>query len=188
MASWGQKWTSTGAPAIAAGDLQAALPLLQEARKLPEGRVRAVEDARKKLGAVEVALGGIAATAASFVEAGTDPALAPLLEYAKVLGKSVDKGTQVALAKIEGGKPTRDWADVLKRCEPIVKSAKDERKLALARELVSKLPSMSGRFPADLLADLGPAVESGDVARVVELASDAPQRPRAWLVREYLRW
>jgi len=188
LAAWIAKWKEKGAPAIAAGDLQTALPILQEARTLPEGRVPLVEEAKQNLGAVEVALGDLQATANSFAEAGADPALAQLLEYGRLLKRQVDKGTQVALGRIQGAKPTRDWADVLKRCEPIVKSAKDERKLALAQELVLKLAAMEGRFPKELLADLGPAVEAQDVARVVELASGAAERPRRWLVAEYLRW
>ena len=188
LAGWGQRWTSTGAPAIAAGDLATALPLLREARKLPEGRVPAVEEAKQKLGALEVALGGLPATASAFAEAEAEPALAPLLEYGKLVGKTVDKGTQVALARVQDGPATRDWAEVLKRCEPVVKSVKDERKLALAGELAAKLPAMRGRFPRELLADLAPAVEAGDVARIVEIASSAAERPRTWLVREYLRW
>lgn len=188
LASWNARWTATGAPAIAAGDLQTALPLMQEARTLPEGRVSAVEDAKRKLGAVEVALGALSATAIAFAESGTDPALPALLDYAKVLKRSADKSTQLVLARIREGKPTRDWADVVKRCEPIAKSVKDERKLALARELVEKLGTMAGRFPGELLADLAPAVQREDVARVVELASTAAERPRRWLVGEYLRW
>ncbi|HEV8111517.1 MAG TPA: hypothetical protein VGR31_01955, partial [Planctomycetota bacterium] len=188
LAGWGARWRDTGAPAIAAGDLQTALPLLEEARTLPEGRVAVVEDAKQKLGAVEVALGGLQETAAAFAAAGADPAIQPLLEYGKVLKRNVDKATQLALAKIREGKATRDWADLLKRCETIAKSVKDERKLALARELVEKLPTMEGRFPKELLADLQPAVEAGDAARVAELASGAVQRPKRWLTVEYLRW
>jgi hypothetical protein len=188
LAGWGARWRDTGAPAIAAGDLQTALPLLEEARTLPEGRVAVVEDAKQKLGAVEVALGGLQETAAAFAAAGADPAIQPLLEYGKVLKRNVDKATQLALAKIREGKATRDWAELLKRCEPIAKSVKDERKLALARELLEKLPTMEGRFPKELLADLQPAVEAGDAARVAELASGAAQRPKRWLTVEYLRW
>jgi hypothetical protein len=188
LASWGKRWTATGEPAISDGDFQTALPLLLEARTLPEGRVSAVEEAKRKLGAIEVALGGLQATAADFVERQTDPAIPTLLEYAKVLKRNVDKNTQVVLARIRDGKPTRDWADVVKRCEPIVKSVKDERKMALARELVEKLASMEGRFPRDLLAEIGPAVEREDVARVVEVAGGAADRPRRWLIEEYLRW
>jgi tetratricopeptide (TPR) repeat protein len=188
LADWIARWNSTGAPAIAAGDLRTALPLMQEARTLPEGRVSLVEDAKKKLGAIEAAVGGLAATAGALSEAGTDPALQPLLEYGQVLKRSADKSTQLVLARLKESKASRDWEEVLKRCGPIAKSVKDERKLALAAELVQKLPTMAGRFPSELLQDLGPAVERADVARVVELATAAPERPRRWLVGEYLRW
>jgi tetratricopeptide (TPR) repeat protein len=188
LAAWIAKWKATGADAIHKGNLDAALPILREARTLPEGRVESVDQARAKLGSLEGALESIPATIASFTRDGVEPALAPLMDFAKVLKKPIDKNTQVALAQARDDKAGKDWAEALRRCDKVVKTAKKEEKLAQAQELVQKLGAMDGRFPKDLLADLAPAVEQSDFARFVEVAAAAPERPRKWLVAEYLRW
>ena len=182
------KWTSTGSAALKKGDLATALPILKLAKTLPAGAIAEVDEARKKLAALEAVVDPISATLASFARDGVDPAIEPLIEFSKTMKKTIDKNTQFQIAKIREGKPAHDWNEAAKACETIAKTVKPDMKLASAKDLAAKLPAMEGRFPKDLLADLGPAVEAGDVARVQAIAGEAPNRPKKWLTEEYLHW
>jgi tetratricopeptide (TPR) repeat protein len=188
LGAWLAKWKATGADAVAKGNVEAAVPILREAKTLPEGRVPAVDDARRKLAAIESALDGLSATVADFVHDGVDPALPLLADMGKAMKKTLDRNGLAALAKTRDGKANKEWAEVLQRCERVVKFAKKEDKLAQAQDLVQRLGAMEGKFPKDLLADFSPALEQSDVPKMVEIASKAPERPRQWLLREYLRW
>jgi len=188
LAGWLAKWKSTGAPAIAKGDLAAALPILKEARTLPSGKIEAIDQACAKLDAVEGALDALPATVAAFARDGVEPALPHLADYAKVLKKTFDRNAQLLIGQTREGKVSKDWADALKRCDSIVKTLKKEAKLAQAAELATLLGTMQGKFAKDLAADLAPAVEQSDVSRVQEIAAQAPERPKRWLLDEYLRW
>ena len=182
------KWTSTGAAALKKGDLATGLPILKLAKTLPAGAIAEVDEARRKLAAIEGAVDPISPTLASFARDGVDPAIEPLIEFAKTMKKTIDKNTQFLIAKIRESKPAKDWSEAAKTCELVVKTVKPDMKLATAKDLVAKLATMEGRFPKELLAELGPAVDSGDVARVQTVAADAPGRPKKWLIEEYLHW
>jgi tetratricopeptide (TPR) repeat protein len=188
LRAWLVQWKAIGAQAIAKGDLATALPLMREARSLPEGCVAAIDEARNKLAALEAALDALPTTASSFAREGVDPALPVLTDFAKVLKKPIDRNAQAALAQVRDGKPSQDWAEALKRCDRIARAAKREDKLALAQELLARLATMEGRFPKELAADLAPAVEPADFARLQEIVTRGPDRPRRWLIGEYLRW
>jgi len=188
LAGWVAKWNASGAAAIQKGDLETALPMMREARTLPVGRVEAVDQACRKLASIESALDALSVTAAAFTRDGVDPALQPLADYAKVLKKPIDKNTQAAVVQVRDGKGCKDWADALKRCDKIVRTAKKEEKLAQAQDLLLKLAAMDVRFAKELLTDLSPVVEGADWAKFQEISNQAPDRPRKWLLAEYLHW
>jgi len=164
------------------------LPMMREARTLPVGRVEAVDLACRKLASLESALEALSVTAAAFTRDGVDPALQPLADYAKVLKKPIDKNTQATVLQVRDGKGCKDWAEALKRCDKIVRTAKKEEKLAQAQDLLLKLAAMDVRFAKELLADLSPVVAAEDWARFQEISTAAPDRPKKWLLAEYLHW
>ena len=188
LSAWRAKWLSTGAPALAQGDLAAALPLMREARTLPANAVDEVDAATAKLAALEGAFEALQTTAASFAREGVEPALPELARYAAVLGAKVDKNTQVVLRAHADGKNAKEWARALELCGRLAAHKKKDERLGLAQELVARLATMGGRFARELHADLAAAVEAGDVERAVAVAAAAGERPRAWLLADYLGW
>lgn len=187
VATWLAKWNETAAPALAKGDLATALPIMLGAAELTE-KVPAVASAHAKLAVIDGALNTLAATASGFERDGVIPALTPLLAYAPVLKKTIDKPTLAVLAEYKEGSGMREWNDVLHRCALIKARPKNPDKVQLASELVEALAKMKGRFPGELLAELKPAVDAGDAARVQALASTVQDRPMKWLLSEYLHW
>jgi Tfp pilus assembly protein PilF len=184
---WLPKWRDTAAPALARGDLATALPILDSAAELTD-KVPEVAAAHAKLAAVLNALTDLPATASGFEHQGVTPALTPLLAYAPLLKKPIDKNTQILITQMADGTCAKEWANAAQRCARIKTKKTDEEKLALATELVGVLAKMKGRFPMELLADLQPAVEAADAARVQEIASAAGDRPMKWLLTQFLHW
>jgi len=188
LAAWLMNWKAKGAPALKAGDIAAALPLMRAAREFPAGRTAATDEARNKLDTIEAALASLQTTAAAFARDGVDPAIPVLAGYMPVFKKPIDKNMQVVLAQHRDAKISKQWQDTVKACEKIKVNVKKDVKLNLSKELLAKLQSQEGRFAKELAADLAPAVESGDTDALHRIASEAPNRPAKWLIEDYLGW
>ncbi len=188
LATWMKSWKEKGAPALKAGDIATALPLMRAASEFPAGRTAATDDARNKLDTIEAALASLQTTAASFARDGADPAIAVLAGYMPVFKRTIDKNTQVVLAQHRDTKISKQWQETVKACEKIKVNVKKDVKLTMSRELLAKLQSQEGRFAKELAADLAPAVEASDFDALHRIASEAPGRPLKWLIEIYLGW
>ena len=188
LALWLPAWREQGGPALARGDLAGAYEILKQSREFASGLLPAVDDAHRKLAALEKAFADLTATAAALSEEEAEPALQALLAYAPVVKKAIDKPVRFALQPTLDGKAARDWNAALAQCERVKNRARPADKRQLAGELVTKLAALSGRFPRELAVDLAAVVEQDDLDALQRLLTEAPLRPQRWLVERYLRW
>lgn len=188
LAPWLATWNEKAKPALAAGDVATALPVLKQAQEFGKGSSADIDAALAKLSMLEGALASVATTAASFQKDEADPALDVLVQWCAALGKKIDKNTQFTLKGIKDGKVSKDWAECLKLLATVKAKAKTPDKLAAAQECAAKLETMSGKFVKEVLAELKAAIESGDPAKMNQVVADAPAKPMKWLVKEYFKW
>ncbi len=186
--AWTKQWNERALPALAAGDVATALPILRQSKGFQKGLTAGVDDARTKLDALENACAAISATAATFTREEADPAIEIVMKWAPLVEKPFDKNTQAALKAVRESKVAKDWQEALKLVDRVKAKAKPADKVTQAQECAAKLETMTGRFTRELLADLKPAIEAGDAAKLNEIATSAAQRPSRWLLTEYMRW
>ena len=184
--AWTVRWESEGLPALAAGDLQAALPLLLASSELPSGYFPAVDSAQSRLGAVQSSIKALAVTAQSLEREEAQPALEVLLEWAPLFEVEVDRKLNKELKPFQSNDVTKDWTEASRN---LVRFAKKKNEvLEKVDALVTKLEDLKGRFPRELAADLKEAAAAGDASRLISLAEGASARPREWLVHEFFGW
>ncbi|MEW6074600.1 MAG: tetratricopeptide repeat protein [Planctomycetota bacterium] len=90
-AAWRTAWTETGRPALAAGRLAEAAPLLLQAREIGGEGDALVQEALARLAALEAAIDAIDATAGELASRGALGALETLLGWAETIGKPIDR-------------------------------------------------------------------------------------------------
>jgi len=185
-----EQWAAVAQPALARGDLAAALEVLRQSRELDGEFFAEVALAQSRLGALEAAAGGLTTSAQSFARDGCDPALAALVEWSKLLGAELTPKLVKDLKPFLESKTNKDWAAVSKACTRWrnVMARKDADAAAAAAELLATLGGLSGRFPRELAADLKQAHESGAAAAFEQLVAEFETRPRLWLAREHFGW
>jgi Tfp pilus assembly protein PilF len=188
LAPWLAAWRDKGSAAVAAGDVAGALDVLKQAKGFAPGMLPAIDEAQKKLDSLEGAFTSLKDTAAAFAQDEAEPAIRVVLDLAPVLKKNVDKNTRFALQPTLESKNVGQWNLALTQVDKVKNHPKPAEKQQLAQELLTKLAKLSGRFPRELAADLTPAVEQNDLETLQKLLLEAPQRPQAWFVHEYLRW
>jgi hypothetical protein len=174
LRGWLSSWRETGAPAVAAGDIAGALEILKQSKTFTTGLLPEIDEAQKKIDALEGAFANWKDTAAAFAQDEAEPALRCVMDLAPVMKKPIDKNTRMSLQPMLECKNTGQWNLALGYVEKV--------------KMHPKLGKLSGRFPRDLAAEVEPIVASNDLVALQKLLADAPQLPQQWFVHEYLRW
>jgi Tfp pilus assembly protein PilF len=185
---WLTSWREKGAPAVAAGDVASALDVLKEAKTLTNGLLPEIDEAQKKLDALEGAFANVKDTAAALAQDEAEPALRFVLDLAPLVKKPVDKNTRAALQPMLECKNVGQWNLALGYVEKIKTHPKPDEQSKIAHEMLAKMEKLTGRFPRELTAELAPVVESNDLEALKKLVDEAPLRPQRWFMHEYLRW
>jgi hypothetical protein len=188
LQAWLQRWNETGSPRLREGDLAAALALLREAGEFERGLLSAVDDARRKLEALQATVESLKTTGESLAREGRQPALAVLVEWAALLERPVGKRELQELKPVLESGESKDWSSALKLGEAWRKAARKEPVPEQARELVAKLEGMRGIFPRELAERLRPHAEAGDLEAFGRELEAAALMPGAWLAREHFAW
>ncbi|MFT5734964.1 MAG: tetratricopeptide (TPR) repeat protein, partial [Planctomycetota bacterium] len=177
VAEWRAAWDSTGAKALARGDLAEALPLLRAARAFGDVPFVEVGRAVAKLDALEAAMAdpGEIVNAVKAVEAGA--CVAVLRDWSTLLELPMPKKSlrSVAAAAKSGAK---DWKKALKEAAKAVKSKKDEAEVTAA--LIAELETLEGALPRALLQDVR--------ALGLAAAGSAKELPASYLANSIFGW
>ncbi len=185
---WRARWNDEALPALKRGDVATALPVLFEAREFKKGAVAEVDDAWRKLEALETTLDALETTGHTLVREGTEPAMDVLLGWAPLLDREPDKKELKKLAFVQRSDAAKDWKDALDELARWKKRAKPGTELEKAADLLAKLDRLEGTFATGLRAAVQAAVDAGDVEALQALAETAPDMPGSWLITEFFGW
>lgn len=181
LARWRARWVEAARPALLRGDLEAALPVLLEARDGELPPTGLVAEAVAMLERLERALDDVEATAARIADAGAQPAGEVLLEWAKLLDREPVRRVRRDVADAMEGEVEDAWNEALEGARKLERAR--ERDPAEVEALAASLESLPGVLPRGLASDLREALSRGDAESVGALLSEAPRRPAAWLAR-----
>ncbi|MEQ1893645.1 MAG: hypothetical protein ABL998_13960 [Planctomycetota bacterium] len=181
LGAWRKGWPAARA-ALARGELAGGIDALKQSADFEAPGVPELAEAQAALRAIEAALADAEGFAARLVEAGREPALEVLSDWAERLGKPLKKSKPI-LAALKNPSVSA-WERVLTTLKPIpAKLAKDPAALGVACD---KLVAMPGAFPAEAAAR---ARELGaDPAALTALVAELPQWPTRWLAQELFHW
>ena len=182
---WRKRWPAAWEQ-LREGDLEAALPTLQQATDFEPRFAPQAGQAASALGALSSALDSLESTAASLQREGAEPALAELIAWAPLLEREVDKKQLKNLKRVIDSKSAKAWRSALKAVERYQKRKKDTP-AEKADDLVAGVDG-EGRFCEAFHAELLAARDAEDWEVFEQLVAGASTRPRAWLVRDYFGW
>ncbi len=184
--AWRPRWEEQALPALARGDLQAALPVLREALAFDPGLYDEGDLARSRLGAVEGAVRALEAGADSFAREEADPALDVLIGWAPLFEVEVTPMMRKDLKPYLKTPIAKAWKDAAMAIERFQKAKTDLA--ARGGELVTALEALPGRFPRELAVDLRAALDSADEPQFTAHVQTAAERPARWLARAHFGW
>lgn len=184
------QWATTAVPAMAAGNLGAALAILRSSRDFEAEFYPEVALAQTRLGALEAALKDPVATARTLAEERADPALSVLLEWHKLLELELTPKLARDLKAFHESKVNKDWIAVERACTrwKNLMGRKDADAAAASSELLATLAGLDGVLPRELTAELKAAKEAQDAAQFESLVNSQGERPRSWLAKTYFGW
>ena len=185
---WRTQWTDVALPALRAGDVETALPLLFQAREFAKGAVEEVDDAWRKLAALESTLDALENTGQTLAREGTEPAMDVLLAWAPLLDREPDKRALKKLSFVQRSDAAKDWKDALNELARWKKRAKPGQELDKGADLLVKLEKLEGRFATELRESIRAALEAADAEALKAVAESAADRPGSWLIREFFGW
>jgi hypothetical protein len=186
VAAWREGWERNGLPALVAGDLETALPLLQQSMDFVRGYYPDVDSAQSRLGAVQSSIRALAITAQSLEREQAEPALEVLMEWAPLFEVEIDRDLRKELKSFLAGRNLKDWTSCTRAVARFAK--KKGKELENVAGLLTDLEKLEGRFPRELVQEVQAAAEAGDAGALAELAASAELRPRDWLIREFFGW
>jgi hypothetical protein len=185
-----EAWRKTAVPALAAGDLAAALETLRASKDFEAEYYPDVAQAQAWLALLETALANPVATGQALVKEGADPALAPLVEWHALAGGETTPKLAKDLKPLLESKGNKEWALAVKACTrwTNVMARKDHDAAAAAAELLATLGGLAGVLPREFAAELKAALDAGDPDAFAALVQGVEARPRQWLARSYFGW
>jgi len=192
LAVWRTKWERYGAPALAQGNFEEALPMLIEAGDYdPVCEPRAAQ-AAAALRAVESALEDLEGTASSMEQRGVETGMEVLITWGGLIageeGETVVKDlkrNKDARTMLQS-KGHRDWVKVLKACATIPKKRGQMAEKATA--VFTELDKRSGFLVQALRLELEQAQAAGDWATFESILEAAPSRAGKFLAGDYFGW
>jgi tetratricopeptide (TPR) repeat protein len=186
LRAWLAAWTETAEPALARGDLPAALETLQASADLDAGSAPEVATAQQRWTALNAALDDLPRTADALAAKEAEPAFGALLDWAQAMGRPADEGQLKKLRKVLSSRDAKDWDKVAEHVDRYKKAKKSPEENAAA--LLERLERLKGAVADGLAADLRSALDSSDLAAFDRVVDASPGRPAAWLAHEYFGW
>ncbi len=189
---WRSQWSGTGRPALARGDLEAALGFLRAARDFEGEGIPEVDDALEKLELIATAVDSAEAVSVTLARQGREPALGVLLQWGSALGRTVDSRMKKAVAPVLKSRNAKDWERALDLAAKCLKSLKagngngksrNGRGAASVESFLSKLDTLQGPFCKELKEAVLDAMSTGDLEAVEDTLSAATSLPTRWLAK-----
>ncbi len=187
LASWQEDWESRGQEAFASYDMKVVAPLLLEARGLP-AIVPAVGGAKKRFRDIEDALNSLPRMAADLAEAGAEPALSVLINWATLLDIETDAAVLKELKKTLNSKNSAAWKKAVRQFKPIRKKVAKTKNVSNAEQLLRRLETLDGTFPKMLREKLAKAIADNDLERTLQIIDDGAEYPTRWLFESTFGW
>lgn len=187
VAAWARAWEGAKS-ALHDGDVAAAAQVMLESKMFDRRYSKAVAEAQNQLDALLAAVDAIQMAGEAFQREGTEPAIEALVEWAPLVGREIPaKVLKRELKAVRTGRLAKQWKTALRLAEKIV-TYKGKEPAERARENLDSMRALEGRFAQALTAELEEAVAIDAWDRCRRIVSDAPNRPRVWLAREYFGW
>jgi tetratricopeptide (TPR) repeat protein len=183
-------WKDKAVPALAKGDLAAALETLRASQEFEADYYPDVAQAQARLAMLESALANPVSTAQGLIRDGADPAIATLLEWYALCGGETTPKLAKELKPLLESKGNKEWAAAGKACTrwKNLMARKDPDAAAAAVELLGSLEALQGTLPREFAAELKAAREAQDSARFAALVGEFDARPRLWLAQSHFGW
>ena len=186
LAGWLDRWTTTAQPALHVGDLERALPVLQEGLEFDATAIEAAYEAQRTVAAINSALLGMEATIERLEAEGREPALTTLLEWAGLLELELSRQASGKVRGAKNSKAIKDWGRAQSQMSNWAK--KIEKDPAEAEVLAGRLESLSGAFPREIANEVRAAAAAGGAPEVLAVLERAELAPRLWLARQLFGW
>jgi len=187
---WRSGWAETGRPALADGDLETALPLLQSARDFNGLEAPEIVEARAVLDMVDTSLACMEAVAVTLSRYEAEPAVTVLLSWSRLMGRKVDSRTDTALRPFLRSERAQAWTrafDLMQKTRKKLKPGKERpaiETLIANLEKIEEQQSDLFRFRDSLLS----ALSTGGVDAALKEMERIEKIPARWLAREYFKW
>ncbi len=187
VAGWLNEYESQRDRALTTGDFEALIPILKEAGNLPGDYYEDVADAQRLLGTIENAIENLLVVIEDIIDAGCEPAVATLVEWADALERPVDFRA-VPTAKTASKKPNgKAWTRAMKIVQDGIKRAKPGKEEAQVKIAIAKLEPVAGEMPKRLRAAITEAYESEGVDSALDVMRTAKRIPAKWLIEDYFK-
>lgn len=187
---WRTAWAEDGRPALAAGDLEAVLPLLERAKEIEGVDTPELTEAREVLDMLQTTMGSMEAVAVTLSRNEGEPALSVLLDWGELLGRTFDSRTETALRPFLKSKRAVAWLRAVDLMEKTRKKLKPGREIPALEAMIAKLEKIE-EWQSEVFQlrdDLTAALADGGVDAALEVMDRAAGIPASWLAREYFRW
>ncbi len=192
LAVWRTKWERYGAPALAKGDFEEALPMLVEAGDYdPVCEPRAAQ-ASAALRSVEAALADLEGSAASLEARGAETGMDVLIGWGAIIaGEEAEEFEKEHRARKEArdvlqSKNHRDWIKVLKACAAFPNRRGTDAEKALA--MFAELDKRGGLLVELLRAELDEAHAAQDWEAFARAVESVPTMGARFLAGSYFGW
>ena len=177
VVEWRGRWAEAGLPALESGQVEVAIPLLVEAESFDPKLFPDVGRAVESLRALQSAFADVDALCTRLTDAGAEPALAVLAEWAELAGTPLPSNRETK--KLSKSAAVKDW----KRALGMLKSTK--RKLEGGKDpgsmegVLERMEPLVGALPARLRDELRAAAD--DPEKIREAVLGAEDLPARWL-------
>jgi hypothetical protein len=184
LVSWRAEWRDVSADALERGDVDRLLPLLVEARSLPDDVVPEVREAVRMLRAIEEALASLDETVEKIESRECEPAVPALVAWAERIEKPIDPtGSEVRAVRRDRNLVL--WKRLLGFAERARARWEAGREETEARILLKKTETFPGRLAEEFRRGLEEAVEAGDMEAAKRWIFEAERFPDRWLLLEF---
>jgi hypothetical protein len=151
---------------------------------LPGRQVPQVADVQHWLASFEGSLAHPKQLLEAVANAGAQPALKVLLEWADAAQLALEPAAKKAFKDAQVGASMKDWNVALAECQKTAKAWKDGEEWSAVSQLMGALSRLSGALPKELSQELEYAAATRDATEAKRLIDEAPLRPAQWLVHE----
>ena len=174
---WRERWAKEGEPALEAGEMHQAIPLLLEAGAFDPELFPDVGRALKSLRTLETAISDVDALCARLSEAEAEPAFEALTAWAELLGTPVI-ATKVT-KKLPKAASMKDWKRALGMLKSMRRKIDSGKEAGATDGVLERMEPLIGALPARLRTELRAAGEDPEEIKAVVLGAE--ELPALWL-------